>query len=350
MSKIVKLAIAAFLLSAGSVQAQECLDIAKVLGRDIARYASQDEIDQVNQANLCQSEYRYASNAQRAQIEAAYSLFSGRAEGSSDAIEEMQTQRCESQYGSYWSRKVLNTELITASQVGADVIKSCFATRTFHLTDLTIQEQAISATYVFGGSEQTIIDTVNVNPPEIADCKVAFDGKEISDLSTLSGSVVKPNANVTLNCTRTGVDAGEGQTVFDGGIIGIATRDGTAKIPLIRFGIPKVPTETADSLSNRISDLEAALQAQSVSQAQAVQALKDATNTGFAQLLAFRDNPSPAPGTRGGDMQDSAYGPGDPHHWNCGPAGVVVGFVNYIEDGHIKASIECVTLPSVSLP
>jgi hypothetical protein len=106
-------------------KAQECRDLAVQIGRDYDKYADASQVEAIKIANLCSSHYETATSEQRAQIEASYELFSGGASGSSTQIKALQDQKCQNQFGGFWSNRVTASELNRVSSVGADIVRDC---------------------------------------------------------------------------------------------------------------------------------------------------------------------------------------------------------------------------------
>lgn len=239
-----------------SSYAQECTDLARVIARESERFADKNQVDILNTANLCSSEYENATSEQRAQIEASYGLFSGGAKGSSQQIKEMQKSRCESKYGREWRDRVTSTEIQKVSQTGADVVKACLNSRSFRLIDLTIADEAIAASFRYNGAGETVLNGIIITPSDIAKCSVLHNGKTISNLSEIPGTTLKSGETIALDCNRTATDVGEGRNSFRGGLIGIATSAEVAQVPLISYSSPPIYKSTAESLSKQIKSLQ----------------------------------------------------------------------------------------------
>jgi hypothetical protein len=236
---------------------EECVALARVMARETQRVGDQTEIDIQNRASLCSSEYRNSNADQRANIQAAYGLFSGGVSGSDTQIEELQKATCENHYGTYWSSQQHSTEINRVSQLGADVVRACLLARSFRLTTLQLVGEAVNASFLYGGTGETTIDDVFVTPPQIAKCEVAVNHRAEQDLSKLQGVSLKSGDNLTLNCERKpNTETVNGLLHYEGGIVGIATTSDTARVPLISYYKPPIDETVADALDRRIRSLE----------------------------------------------------------------------------------------------
>ncbi|WP_146205999.1 hypothetical protein [Azospirillum sp. TSH58] len=249
----------AFVLSAyGAASAQECTDIARVLARESEKLGNSSQIQMQNKAHLCSSRYESASKDQKAQIEAAYSLFSGGASANSTQIQQLQEQQCQNQFGSFWSSQVSSSELQRVSSVGADVVRSCLESKGFRIVDLKINNEAVSAVFRYGGLNDTIINGVIISPPDSANCSVLYGGSKENDISKVSGKRVSANSAISLVCDRlpdkstSGVD----QKHYRGGIIGISTTSDTAQVPLIDYAVPPLSQPMAETIRSEIEDIK----------------------------------------------------------------------------------------------
>jgi hypothetical protein len=161
--------------------------------------------------------------------------------------------------GAYWSSQQSSIEINRVSELGADVIRACLNGRSFRLTNLQFVDEAVNATFLYGGVGQIKVSGVVVNPPQIAQCTVLVNGTKQDDLSKLQGYSLKSGENLTLECQRTPTSpTGNGPLHFEGGIIGIATASDTPTVPLISYW--KAPGDGfAHDLRWRLDKLEAYL-------------------------------------------------------------------------------------------
>jgi hypothetical protein len=236
--------------------AQECVDLARVIGREAERVGDRAAIAIQNKASLCSQRYEMAGAEQRANIEAAYGLFSGGASGSSSQIQELQQAQCENHYGAWWSSQQHSTEINRVSELGADVIRACLSGRSFRLTNLQFVGDAVNATFLYGGVGEIKVSGVIVTPPQIARCSVFVNGAKQDDLSKLQGVSLNSGENLTLACQRQPVTPTGSPLHFEGGIIGIATASDTPTVPLIAHSKLPISDEFAPDLSARLSKLE----------------------------------------------------------------------------------------------
>ena len=167
-----------FILSSTSLKAEDCTDLARVIARESNKFGDSSQIEKLSKANFCSSKYSTATNEQKAQIEASYNLFSGSAAGSSSQIETKQDSECGGKYGTYWSNQITSIEIQKISAIGSDVVRACIQARSFRLTNLVIQNEAISADFRFGGEKDTTINGIIISPPGIAKCTVLKDGEK----------------------------------------------------------------------------------------------------------------------------------------------------------------------------
>lgn len=240
--------------------AEECSDLAAQIGRDYDKYGDSSQVESIKKANLCAAHYETATSEQRAQIEASYKLFSGNASGSSNQIRAMQDEKCESQFGSYWSSRVTSSELNRVSSVGADVVRDCLNQKSFRLTSLQTSGDAVTAVFRYGGLDQIILNGVVIAPSNVAQCSALYGGAVQSDLGKISNTKLKPNETLTLQCTRKYNTIPTNQKHYEGGIIGVSTNADSPMIPIVGYDAPIIATKAADELKAAVSTISTDLQ------------------------------------------------------------------------------------------
>jgi hypothetical protein len=151
------------LTASASVQAQECVELAQVITREISRSIGAEQTDIQQKSNICSALYHEATNNQQAQIQADYATFNGNASGSTQDYERHQESRCDHHFGSYWHDKLTLQESQTISALGADVVRDCLHGG-FRLTALRTVGNVLTATFSFGGVGNVKLTSVGVNP------------------------------------------------------------------------------------------------------------------------------------------------------------------------------------------
>jgi hypothetical protein len=257
-----RLRYAMVLMSALPLQvgAQECVDLARVMSREVQKSASQNQIDIVKKASFCSSKYELASSDQRAQIQASYELFSGGASGSSQQISEKQEQECGGQYGSYWASQINSDEVNRVSTVGADVVRACLQQQSFRLHSLEIQGDGIVASFTNGAASPATINSIAVVPEEVATCSASYDGPAVNNISGFHGQQLKENHELSLHCTRKFQIEGNVKH-YPGGIIAVSTQQLTASVPLVEYAQPPITATAAEAINTEINSLKTSIAA-----------------------------------------------------------------------------------------
>lgn len=245
--------------SSGHAGAQECSDLATIIGRESEKTGDSRQVEALNKAHFCSSKYQSAGKEEQAQISASYGLFGGSAGASTMQIEAKQEQECGDYYGKHWSSKVTSKELERVSNAGADVIKACINSRSFRLVNLAIEDESIVASFRYGGAKSTLISGVIVSPQDAAKCLVMNEGRTDSDLSKLVGKELHSGSTITLICNRQAdpLSSSASQKRFSGGFLGLSTIDDTAEVPLIAYSRPPLPQPVAETLTANVGALGA---------------------------------------------------------------------------------------------
>ena len=193
------------------------------------------------------------------EFEAAYAAFSGNAQGSIEEIRQFQTNKCEGRFGSFWSESSRLMNLRSISKTGSDVVSACLTQKSFRVTKIVLQGDALIGTFVNGGQTSASVTSARVVPEGIASC--TSGGKQIEELIAAS---IAPNHSIAVECTRT-EEKFEGQSgirrVFRGGFISLATTIGDAQIPLIGFSDPPIDETLAEALERQLKTVQGELDA-----------------------------------------------------------------------------------------
>ncbi len=241
----------------GQSQAQECVDIAKVMAVNIVQSQNSDQQQAITQSQLCTADYSSASESEKASINASYELFSGGASASDDKIESMQSSRCEGHYGLYWSSRVSSLNASTISSLGASVVQACFEHRSFKLSGLATNSAALTATFVNANTSPVTISVASVQPSEAATCTAGLNGSN-TPLTAVQGKKLLQNETLTLSCVRTPqkVPGESDRQHFLGGLITVATNTDAATVPLFDYYQPAINHDEADSFEKTLSSLK----------------------------------------------------------------------------------------------
>lgn len=102
-----------------------CMGILDRINYNYLKKSSMAQQYALNKANFCSAEYDKASEAQKANIEASYELFSASGGMTSDKIREKQKSECNSQYGEFWYNQADASEQRIAVVEALETVNKC---------------------------------------------------------------------------------------------------------------------------------------------------------------------------------------------------------------------------------
>ena len=242
---------AALMLLPFESSAQECVDLAQVIGREAARFDDSQQVDILRKSLLCTARYESASNEQRTSIEGSYGGFGAGGSGTESQIKVLQENQCDGHYGTYWSGKITSSDIRKVSEAGAEVVKECLKARSFRLISLRIRNEAIVSTFRYGGAGDTIINGMGPIPSSIAGCVARLNGHEHPNLGELIGTKLLSGDTLALDCERVAEPTGDSNPVrqhYRGGLLSVDTAADNASVPLIEYSVPAAPEPIVEQL------------------------------------------------------------------------------------------------------
>lgn len=179
-----------------------CESIIRSANYNQAQSVNVDQRYSLQKANFCLSEYDKASQAQRAQIEASYGLFSGGASASASNITERQKAICESHYGEYWFSQLNFTDQKTVSDAAMDTVKACIEALAGGLRVepmLSVNEDSVIISLNWSGFAPLKLNRI-IKGNDSIKCKLDdFD----SDDSRAKNLTLNPGTAKAVVCNRT---------------------------------------------------------------------------------------------------------------------------------------------------
>lgn len=252
--------LTAVVVASDTASASECSEIAKQLALDTTKSSDSIQVNSVNQARFCQAQYSKATQAQKAEIEAAYGLISGGSNNSSSNIDEEQKSICKDNYGFYWYNQISSLDAKRVSEAGASLVKACFDQKSFRVTDVSFNEAALTAVFSYGGPGSIKIGEARVVPNAIATCTATLEGESFSSLKNLTGRKINSGSTSTISCQRMPEIISEPNGIkrehYRGGLITYSTVGGSAEIPLVDYSIPSIGESVAEKLTQRLTAVE----------------------------------------------------------------------------------------------
>ena len=234
------------------LQAQECVELAKAIAVETAKFSDRSQVSAQQKADLCISEYDSSSSERKGTIELSYKVASGKGEYSQADVAVWQKTECGSNFGSYWSDQAKSSEVKAISAVGASVISDCLNQQKFRIVNISSTGNAISATFANYSVSDLKLIAAEVAPAEVATC--TGNGEQIANVK---GADVERNHTFQVVCTRIGVsDPKDGRIKYNGGLVSVATPIGAASIPLVEYYDPDLDRATAASLGTQVQSLE----------------------------------------------------------------------------------------------
>lgn len=254
------------ILTASSAYAENdtCVALARIVGVNHTKYLAVDQQRSVAKADMCSADYHTASSSKKAQIAAAYSVYSLNASGSDDEIQAEQHSACEGHFGDYWRNQINTKDALEVSTEGASVIKECLALVASELIpNLSIANDGkkIHFSVQWRPSAETPLKISLFGPTDLQSdtCIVTKDGKaipltEISD----AAQILHSTESVTVDCERSahtvkidGVD----RTCTDETIFEIATNGPTSSMIIPRVCKDEIQTSELYNIRQSIKNL-----------------------------------------------------------------------------------------------
>lgn len=265
------LTLAASLIFAPRVSAQSlCETIIRTVNYNQRTSVQKENQSSLNRANLCLAEYSSASKGQKAQIEASYEAFSGKARGSTQQVVQKQKQMCDEKYGEYWFSEQGLDDQKNVSDLAIDAVNKCLEALSKGLLADAVytEEDAIIAFSVeWKGTEPILFRGVWVSPSNELACKI--EGKDIDQTNGFTDRKLAPNQPQAILCSRAYRKEnvqGEDVECLPPAMAIIETAGGIIRVPFFRrcktdFLVSRAReiTQRTDAMDERIGAVEGRL-------------------------------------------------------------------------------------------
>ncbi|RVN03978.1 hypothetical protein CN120_15595 [Sinorhizobium meliloti] len=264
------LLLAAITGQAGLAADDVCVELAKVIGINSRSTLSQDQQRNVYKADLCVSKYNESSGSKRAQVEAAYKVFSFGASGSTEEITKAQESSCDNKFGDFWRSQLSTLEEQTVSTSGVEAISNCLLLRNAALIpnmEMTNNGKEYSVGLHFKPEVNSSIDIRMFSAQDLQynKCKVTNSSGRTIDVKSMSDVAQKlqSSGSVSIACSR------ESEEVINEGVKYDCTRETLFVIatsgPMTSIKIPRVCSQQfenskANELLERISAADERIQ------------------------------------------------------------------------------------------
>lgn len=211
MSKVFFGGILAALIGGQASFAAEdaCVELANVIGINSKSTLSQDQQRNVYKADLCISKYSESSGSRRAQIEAAYKVFSFGASGSTEEINKAQENSCDNKFGDFWRSQLTTLEEQTVSTAGVEAISNCLLLKNAALIpNMTMtnngKQYSVGLHYKPDVGSPLDIKMFSAQDLTYDKCKVTSSGGKVIDVKQMSDVSQKlaASGSVTITCSR----------------------------------------------------------------------------------------------------------------------------------------------------
>jgi hypothetical protein len=243
----------------GQEQQTACIGILDRVNYNFLKKSSSDQQYALTKANLCSAEYDVATEAQKANIDASYKLFSGAGGASREQIKERQKSECSGHYGEHWYRQANLSEQRIAVTEALDTVSKCIAlSQSKNLKISTvISGDNKQIDFVLRWKDGTPLKVHYAGPQPWDDLKCYVNGIGVAGPGDLSASIA-PVAEWAFSCKREVTDediGGEKVKCMKPFNVVINTDKVSESIPVPRYCDRDYNLSMADKIQQTVDEL-----------------------------------------------------------------------------------------------
>ncbi len=261
------LSLAAGTFSTDAMAQQVCVELAKDIVYNQTRSFSYDELQDINQANLCTEQYKHNASTASLKIEASYKFFNGEVAGTETEIQNAQTKRCEGKFGDFWSKKIRSANARTANADSLKVIRDCLnlnAIGMFPKMDMSTAGDNFTFTLAWHPQVPIDLRLDYAGPTNFKGYQCSAQSgpqgafKPVSSASDVK-TVVPNSGSFMLTCERPVVTKqvdGETLTCYRETLLNVATNGPTAVLKIPETCTPSMPGTRVNAIEQRLAALD----------------------------------------------------------------------------------------------